>query len=143
MALTELVYVSAATQPFTRESLMALVAKVRSLNERNALTGVLLYDQGSFLQVLEGDDVALNETFARIEGDVRHKALQVLSRRPIIERTFDDWSMGLVWVDPSLTPALGFNSFLRNGYIGPKRGSALADRVLNAFREGRYRRNVA
>jgi hypothetical protein len=64
-------------------------------NERNGVTGMLLYADGNFLQVLEGPPQTVEETFARIEQDPRHHHIIVMSDEPTTQRDFADWSMGL------------------------------------------------
>ena len=143
MALIELVYVSAASTSFTRPGLMALMEKARLRNREQNVTGVLLHDDGSFLQVLEGEESVVSATFEKIAADSRHGKVQVLSRRPIEQRTFGDWSMGVLWVDQHAGRELGLNRYMRTGYTGGGLGSALVARVLNAFRDGNYRRAAA
>ena len=51
----QVVYASAAVEAFSEVQLVQLLARARTNNERLGVTGLLLYDEGSFLQVLEGD----------------------------------------------------------------------------------------
>jgi hypothetical protein len=64
-------------------------------NARDGVTGMLLYADGNFLQVLEGPPETVERTFARIEQDPRHSHIIVMSDEPTTQRDFADWSMGL------------------------------------------------
>jgi len=54
----------------------------------------MLFAKGNILQVLEGEDCAVHETFRRNERDVRHYDVFTLIDEDIDERQFDGWSMG-------------------------------------------------
>lgn len=94
MAIREIVYASSATVNFSDQSLNALLDKARSKNLENGITGVLIYIDGSFIQLLEGEEPALSETFGRIAADPRHSGLTRLSDRMVEQRTFGDLLMG-------------------------------------------------
>jgi len=67
----------------------------RRNNERTGVTGVLLHYNGNFLQLIEGEAVAVQETFVRISSDSRHAGIFKLHDAPIAERRFPDSRMGL------------------------------------------------
>jgi hypothetical protein len=93
--LYALVYVSTATQLMTETELEKLLIEVNELNRQNNLTGVLLYNQGDFMQCLEGPEPALRETFKRISASSRHSGVFCLFDERIEQRSFPDWQMGL------------------------------------------------
>ena len=68
----QLGYASAATVEFSDDDLRELLAKSRSNNMAAGITGMLLYHEGSFLQVLEGPSEAVEHLYARIRRDKRH-----------------------------------------------------------------------
>lgn len=63
-------------------------------NLRRNVTGMLLFAEGSVLQVLEGETGSVLETFSAIQKDPRHKGIIVLLEEDISERQFPHWSMG-------------------------------------------------
>lgn len=63
-------------------------------NREDGITGMLLYANGNFMQVLEGDATAVHRTYARIAKDPRHKNLTILLEEQIATRQFEGWSMG-------------------------------------------------
>jgi len=55
---------------------------------------MLLYANGTFMQVLEGAEEVVDELVEIIKKDPRYKNIQMLYRKPIERREYSDWSMG-------------------------------------------------
>jgi len=89
-----IVYVSAATVPFSDQQLEELLQKSRRNNVAADITGMLLYKDGTFMQSLEGPELAVKTLLAKIRSDPRHRKFTVLMEGPIVERSFETWSMG-------------------------------------------------
>lgn len=74
------------------DEISRLLAFSRASNARKGITGALLLAGSTFFQLLEGPDVDVRETFARIQGDSRHKNLRVIDERTDSERLMpNDW----------------------------------------------------
>jgi hypothetical protein len=89
-------------------------------NPANAITGVLLATETHFLQLLEGEFEALNDTLERISRDTRHYKVQMISFSEIEERRFGDWGMhgiGLFDLNHELAARLGDRFGIDNGNI--------------------------
>ncbi len=65
-------------------------------NAQNGLTGMLLFSRSYFLQILEGEREQLTQTFTVIAADQRHRRVSLLNVDDIADRTYPDWSMGLL-----------------------------------------------
>lgn len=91
--MLSIVYSSAASQRFSHDDLAALLEQSRSSNAHDDLTGLLVYRDGRFLQLLEGPDDAVRKRMAVIEADDRHGTIRVLLEDEIEERQFPDWTM--------------------------------------------------
>ena len=96
MPLVSLIYASSAVKRMSQEELLAILEKSRENNEKRNITGMLLYKDGNFLQVLEGEDTAVTDLYYAITKDERHTDLQLLLKREITKRTFSDWEMGFI-----------------------------------------------
>ncbi len=138
----QLGYASAATHPFSDDELVELLAKSRASNAERDVSGLLLYHEGSFLQVLEGDRAVVEALFDRIGEDTRHTDKLLLFRREGVERCFDEWTMGFHRLREGDVPP-GLNRFLDTGATGlaAEDGESVRN-VLLGFREGRWRRTV-
>lgn len=77
-----------------------LLAVSKRNNARVGVTGALLFNGGSFAQVLEGSKAAVETTFERIQRDPRHSDVSVLQCEPVAARGFPNWSMGFVGNSP-------------------------------------------
>jgi hypothetical protein len=109
----QLVYVSSARRRFTLNQLVKLLEQSRDRNARLGVTGLLLYKDGNFLQVLEGEGSVVRALFRRIEADSRHVDTTVLIDEPITERSFPDWSMGFRNLsDPQVQALPGFSDLM-------------------------------
>ncbi|MDD1606445.1 MAG: BLUF domain-containing protein [Methylococcaceae bacterium] len=94
MSLHCLVYVSIATRKMSDNDLQTLLEKARKKNEGSAITGMLLYRDGFFAQVLEGELKDIEDLFAIISRDERHRIVFLLYTKPIEKRNFANWTMG-------------------------------------------------
>jgi hypothetical protein len=90
-----LVYASRAVRPLGETALQSLLEQARDHNVEAGLTGVLIYGDERFVQVLEGSDEAVHAVFSRIAVDPRHYAVRILADEPLAQRRFGSWSMGL------------------------------------------------
>ncbi|MDQ6655099.1 MAG: BLUF domain-containing protein [Verrucomicrobiota bacterium] len=113
MRLYSLIYVSIATGEFSENELTDILAISRANNSRDDITGMLLYKDRRFMQLLEGPETAVCAAYARIARDLRHRDAAILLEGPAAERDFTDWSMGFHALDGEAARALpGFSPFL-------------------------------
>lgn len=92
--LISVVYTSTASQPFRSSALEDLLTTCRRLNTQRGVTGMLLYRDGRFIQILEGAPDVVDLLVETIRRDHRHHDLRILLRDGIAERRFSDWTMG-------------------------------------------------
>jgi hypothetical protein len=90
----QLIYTSQATLAFTDDDLLALLSWSRQWNKQHDITGVLLYGDQEFVQVIEGSVEAVDELYSHLRRDIRHHNLTILAYGPIARRRFVQWSMG-------------------------------------------------
>lgn len=92
-ALYAIVYVSTAARALTLADLRHLQTRAQERNEQEAVTGVLLYDDGAFMQYLEGPASGLARVYEIIKSHPWHYGVIDLVREPIPAREFSEWSM--------------------------------------------------
>ncbi|GAB3290610.1 hypothetical protein GCM10027348_07980 [Hymenobacter tenuis] len=118
LAVHHIVYQSNAVGLPTPAELKFLLQQSRANNSRLGISGVLLYGNGDFLQVLEGEKEVVHEMYATIQADYRHTNVLTLSDGPITKRVFQEWSMGF--------QVLTEDDFSRlKGYFNPYRSNFL------------------
>lgn len=102
-------YSSNAAAPMSSADLAALLEQSRAANRDRAITGMLLYDRGRFIQILEGPLDAVRDLLDRIREDPRHTGMRLLMDEMIERRQFAEWSMGfLLTPDADGPPPEGF-----------------------------------
>ncbi|SDY39382.1 BLUF domain-containing protein [Hymenobacter psychrophilus] len=95
-----LVYTSTATVHFTAAELQQFLVWWRASNSQLGVTGILLYsNEGDIIQVLEGEQPQVEDLFAVIERDLRHRHVLKLAAGPIKQRLFGEWCMSFRLLD--------------------------------------------
>jgi hypothetical protein len=142
--MEQIIYASAAAVPFGDADLKRLLERARERNAAVDVTGLLVFHEGSFLQVLEGDADAVQTLFARISKDDRHDRVRLVLRRSVEEREFAEWSMGFVRLEPGANVP-GVVDVFRDGRaidtIAENPGRAVE--LVLRFREGRWRQSAS
>jgi hypothetical protein len=90
----QLIYTSLAERALSDAELDELLESSATFNARMNITGLLLYGDGKFMQVLEGEADSVDALMQNIKADTRHREINVLVRGPIKKRDFNEWAMG-------------------------------------------------
>lgn len=142
--LIHLIYCSAARERFTPRMLAELLQDARRFNSQHGITGILLYTDGSFFQVLEGDEKTLDALFASISRDPRHNQVTLIIREPIRRRTFADWTMGYADMSAAEVNSIaGASDFFTKGESYANLDPSRAKKILAAFKQGRWRARLS
>lgn len=94
--LVRMLYASRAAEPMTAPAIDSILAQSRARNPSMGITGILCHGGDYFMQVLEGGRTAVNQLYADIVRDPRHRDVVVLHYEEIAERRFGGWTMGQV-----------------------------------------------
>ncbi|MBN1667509.1 MAG: diguanylate phosphodiesterase [Anaerolineales bacterium] len=141
--LIHLIYCSAARYLLNQQELADLLCVGRRNNAKVDITGMLLYSQGSFFQVLEGDEQSVERLFSTIQQDPRHHSITVIVREPIASRSFSNWCMGFAEITSSEAGVLMGDDVLADHYAFVGLGVSRARKLLAAFRTGHWRQRIA
>ncbi len=98
--MVSITYVSSAISQFNETRLLDLVAQCQSNNERLGVTGILVYSDGNFMQVIEGADLVTDALYERIKLDARHRGIVTVHQQRIEFREFQGWSMAFNILPP-------------------------------------------
>lgn len=88
-----IIYTSTSKEMMDERDLQRILRSARTHNSANAITGMLIYHDGCFIQVLEGDQDAVEACYKRIERDPRHLNCIEMAREAVVSRIFTDWWM--------------------------------------------------
>lgn len=91
--MLSVIYVSVADPLIGEQDIAALLVQARRNNQRDALTGALIFNGHNFLQLLEGPGDKVDACLAAIRNDPRHSGMVEIRRREIAERAFAEWTM--------------------------------------------------
>jgi hypothetical protein len=132
------VYVSSARKLLDEVELLDLLQSSRQNNDRQDITGMLLYRDGNFLQVLEGPAAAVDGLIDKIKRDPRHHGVILMSRRGVEDRQFSEWRMAFRNMSKSHMAEDGYSPFLEP-YIEEEEetgeASQLVFRLLRSFKD--------
>lgn len=104
-SLVRLVYVSRALfvpmeQSYGIEpTVTKILFESRRRNIQRGLVGVLYYGNGYFLQCIEGEKPSVDQLYAKLQKDIRHTDLQILSYLSISQVSFYQWRMKYMPID--------------------------------------------
>lgn len=110
--IRQISYISLSRSPLSPNLLGDIIDVSRRNNRRNGITGVLMYHDRLFFQVLEGSEDAVQSTYYKhILKDPRHTALSLVWDSMVEVRSFPLWSMEYAGPDkigkynPSVLPS--------------------------------------
>jgi len=92
MDLHHIIYVSKGVDT-TQQQIDDILTECKKFNATKDITGMLLYIEGKFFQVIEGKKKDIDDLYAKIRIDPRHRKITTVSAHPIKFRTFKDWTM--------------------------------------------------
>ncbi|HEA20824.1 hypothetical protein LCGC14_1173420 [marine sediment metagenome] len=109
-----LAYESIADNNLNVGAMEALLKKARSNNALKGITGCLIYYDGSFVQLLEGEEQNVLELYGKIKLDGRHSDVHMFSEDDIRAGTFPDREMAYYPIDEIKASRYEFEQFKRN-----------------------------
>ena len=131
------------------EELEEILEQARRNNESRGITGALVYVDGVFLQILEGERGTVEALMDKISQDVRHETVTVLQQADIPSAAFVDWKMAYVsataaqvakWAGLSGTALLP--EVLSDIGRDPNRATQVAESILSALVQDRDSQNT-
>ena len=88
-----------------------ILSKSTDNNRKLGISGVLCYKAGYFAQILEGEEMAVLESYLKISKDKRHIDLVIISISTTDRQLFKGWSMGCIGED--LVPFVAIEDVLK------------------------------
>ncbi len=136
--LVHIVYLSYSSKELSESELNELLATIRRKNDIQNITGLLLYNDEAFIQVIEGERETIHQVFDLISNDSRHANIIKLLEEPIAKRAFPGWSMGFRKVTKERNMQLpGFSDFMQNKHseIAYEECAMAVKHLLYSFRK--------
>lgn len=90
-----LIYVSKAEENVDYDEILNILTHSWKYNHNSYVSGMLLHDNGHFMQIIQGPILTIDKLYARIEHDPRHKDLKLIGEELLHERDCTGWGIGL------------------------------------------------
>jgi hypothetical protein len=127
-----ILYISAATRWLDNSELENILALSRINNAVNYISGILLYGNNNFIQLLEGERENVLFTYEKIKVDPRHADVTIIASGDLSYRCFPDWQMGYRSVSQDNQAAL--DDFIKEAIRATgKNDCELPVRLLQSF----------
>ncbi len=130
-----IVYISNAVKLFEERHLDELFCQSVNNNSTRNITGILLYNEGTFIQILEGHKQPLDNLFKTIHQDRRHNNITKILDRRIGDRLFSKYRTGFSTLN-NYSQLEELETFLRNRKETSHSHTILA--LLSPFLNKRY-----
>lgn len=115
----------------------------RCNNLKQNITGILLWDNNNFFQVLEGPTSNVVPLITKIKQDARHQNVVQIINETIPRRLFENWSMGCANIsDLNFLSFEGLNDFYQEGTSLTTLSPGRAKKLLLAFSKGDWHQKI-
>ncbi|MCF4102361.1 BLUF domain-containing protein [Gillisia sp. M10.2A] len=84
-------YVSTVDRELNEKEIIEVLDWSKNWNNSHNITGLLLYSEGNFFQVIEGEKEDIKSLFERIKQDSRHHNIIKIFEREIHKEAFDGY----------------------------------------------------
>ena len=136
----QLIYSSQATSPMSVSDLEGILVHARRDNARRGITGALVYVDGVFVQVLEGEKDAVLGLMDSIRRDPRHTSVTEFYQTELEEPIFGHFKMAFLSATPDqmavwagLDGTATIQDILAEIHREPERASHVAENILRAL----------
>jgi hypothetical protein len=92
--LAQIAYMSDRNSDCTQTEIKDILSSCKKNNPTLEITGVLLYSDSKFIQMVEGESKTIIGLYDKIKLDSRHHNVRMISYRSIKEKSFPSWHMG-------------------------------------------------
>ena len=140
--LIQVIYISVAGYKMSEEDLMGILQHARAKNAAKWISGMLIYNEGVFLQVLEGPKAEVEALLDVILGDGRHHDFRVLADGPIAQKEFADWTMGFVDTSGLAQDMDGYADYW-DTLNDPQLDQGAAKQIIKQFQQGDWRKYIS
>lgn len=89
-------YVSTADEGLKSKDIEYLLDLTKDRNNAENITGILLFSDGNFFQIIEGEKTKIDDLFHKIEIDQRHHGLIKIFGRRIKNAAYDGYETDFI-----------------------------------------------
>jgi hypothetical protein len=83
-------YLSTANRDLNQDEVAELLDLTEIRNNNAGVNGLLIYSEGNFFEVIEGEESKIKELFENIKEDPRHRNIMIVFEKKIDKPLFDE-----------------------------------------------------
>ncbi len=125
-------YVSTANPNLNKKDVANLFKEVNEFNKNHDITGVLLFAETNFFQLIEGEKKEIMSLYSRIKNDSRHNNIIKFVDRPVEIPAFDGYISRFV-TDTTKLNSSNLKSYLHHIDVLDPNARKAVERVLQSI----------
>lgn len=125
-------YVSTADPNLSPEGVKDLFENATDYNNSQNITGILLYSENNFFQLLEGEEYKLKKLYSKIEKDPRHKNLIKFLEKPATRPACNGYVNSIITTEEELDDSQ-LNNYLQHLQVLDPESQKAVRRVMEAI----------
>ena len=127
-----IVYVSTASETLDENEIKQILTSTEECNNKNNITGLLLFSEGNFFQVIEGDKQVIMELFENIKEDDRHHNILQIFGKDIHKEAYDGYTSDFV-SEVAEYDQEKFQHYLNHIKVLDKTSQIVVENIIKAF----------
>lgn len=112
-------YVSTVSSNLNETDIQKILDYSRDWNINHEITGILLFSEGNFFQVLEGEKELVTELFKNIKKDARHYNLIKIFEKEIFQEKFSGYKANFFSLDTRFSETEVSKYFAQIEHLNP------------------------
>ncbi len=89
-------YVSTASRGLPQEEIVKIMEETQIRNNKHGVNGLLIYSEGNFFEVIEGEEIKIKDLFKVIREDTRHKNILMIFEKEVDKPFFEDMDANFI-----------------------------------------------
>ncbi len=127
-----IVYVSTVSNNLEKREIEKILSSSKTWNNQNNITGLLLFSDGNFFQIIEGEKVMISKLFEAIKEDKRHHNIMQIFGKDIHKEAYDGYDSDFVSEKADYDPEK-FQHYLNQMKVLEVSAQAAVRNILKAF----------
>ncbi|RKS43466.1 FAD-dependent sensor of blue light [Gillisia mitskevichiae] len=127
-----IVYVSTANKNLEKAEIKKILSSSKKWNNENDVTGLLLFSEGNFFQIIEGEKKIITDLFKNINADDRHHNILQIFGKDIHREAYDGYEADFVSDEAYFDPEK-FQHYLNQIKVLDNPSQKAVENILKAF----------
>ncbi|MDR6302042.1 BLUF domain-containing protein [Mesonia maritima] len=125
-------YVSTVSPGLSQDEIEQILLLSQLKNNNAHINGLLLFSNGSFLQIIEGESSIIDNLWKNINYDRRHFNLIKIFEQDVVQENFEDYHSDFVSINTRYSP-VKFQEYLNHIQMLDFSSQTAIKNILNSF----------